>query len=170
MNARSSWIARLSVNALIGGIAGAVPAIAWMAWQEVTTGFNDGLGGLAWIAALGAGIILGGLVGGLVGAVGRGVRVVGLGNAVRVMLGACGGSVFGAGVGCLMGGLGNQEAVAGVLVAQAVGIAVGQLLLTAPRAGAGTCPGAAEPGAPPNSGPRPPLGSSGGSEGPPSVS
>lgn len=133
LNAPSSWIARLFVNALIGAIAGAVPAVAWMAWQEATGGFHNGFGGLAWLAALGAGILLGGLVGGVVGAAGGGVRVVGLGNVIRVMVGACIGAVFGAGVGCLVAGLGNEVAVVGVVVVQAVGLALGQLLLTAPQ-------------------------------------
>jgi hypothetical protein len=105
-----------------------------MVWIESTSGFRNGLGGIAWMAALITGVALGGLTGGALGAVGRGVRVVGLGNVFRVLLGAVGGAVLGAGAGWLAAGLGNEQAVAAVLLAETAGIVLGMLLLTAPRA------------------------------------
>lgn len=133
MDHKSSRVTRVVSNALIGSIAGALPAIAWYAWIEWTAGLRDGLGGLAWMAALGAGVLMGGLTGAGLGTFGRGARVVGAGSVTLALVGACGGAMLGAAVGQLAVGLGDEQAVAIVLIAEAMGIAAGMLLLTSPR-------------------------------------
>jgi hypothetical protein len=128
-----SCFARVVVNTLTGAVAGAVPASVWMAWEEWTVGFNDGLGGIAWVVALCAGVLLGGLAGAVLGVVGRGVREIGFGSGGRVLLGAGGGALLGAVAGRQVAGLGDERGVAAVLLAQTAGLVLGMLLLTAPR-------------------------------------
>jgi hypothetical protein len=124
---------RVVVNALIGAFAGAVPPVAWLAWVEMTTGFRNGLGGVAWLAALVAATLMGGLGGAVVGATGRGLRVIRLGSTSQVLFGACGGSAIGSAAGYLAVGLGDQESVVVVLVAGTASIVLGMVVLTSPR-------------------------------------
>ena len=128
MAGRSWWIARVAVNTLIGAVAGALPAAAWMAREELTGGFRNGFGGIAWLIALATGTLLGAVAGGALGAFGQGVRVVGLGTVARTLLLACTGAVLGAVAAWPVFGLGDDQAVVAVLVAETAGIVLGMIL------------------------------------------
>jgi hypothetical protein len=120
---------RIICNAVVGALAGALPPVIWLVIEKRKPGgFRDGLGGLAWLAALEWASLLGALVGGTVGASGKGVRLAGVRNLLMVPLGACAGAVLGGLAGFVVVGIEGEESVALTLLIGAAGIVVGMLV------------------------------------------